>query len=268
MISRLQNLNNWHVFYILVFITLTTSIASAFLNPGLASKEWWSGFLQNFSTEMMGAIATFGLFELVIEVRRREEDKQEAIEKEKVGLIIQMRSTDNATVVMAIDRLRANGWLEDGSLKNINLREANLSGVILEKANLSGANLREASLEGARLWLVDMSEANLRETNMSKAWLSRANLSDSHLRFANLAEADLESVNLTGAFLNQAKLTGANLVNANLRHSNMYSVKCDESTTLPDGTGWTVDTDWTHFGGVMIEDWSEWEAYRKEQELD
>ena len=253
MIHRMQNLNNWHVFYILVFITLATSIGSGFLNPELADRAWWSGFLQNFSTEMMGAIATFALFELVIEARKRTEDKQEAIDKEKTTLIIQMGSKDNATAITAVEQLHMNGWLEDGSLK----------GMVSDRPNLSDAHL----------WKANLSDVEWFEANLSGANLGEANLSDAHLFGSNLSGAEIDNANLSGANLSEANLkhadlSGANLSGTNLKHANMFSVQCDENTTLPDSTKWTVETHWSQFGAVVIEYVEEWQAYRKEQGLD
>lgn len=62
----IQQADNKTVFLLLVILTASTSIGSAFMNVTGADSSWWSGWLQNFSTEMMGAIATFLLFEGII----------------------------------------------------------------------------------------------------------------------------------------------------------------------------------------------------------
>lgn len=266
MIRRMQNLNNWHVFYILVFITLATSIGSAFLNPELADRAWWSGFLQNFSTEMMGAIATFALFELIVGSR-----------DEKKNLITQMRSEDKTTMLNAVEQLRANGWLQDGSLKGTDLNVANLEGAnfyyaklegtYLNLANLQGADLREASLKGAYLWKANLEGANLWDANLEGTDLGEANLQGAKLKSVNLSGAKLREANLEGANLRNANLQSANLAEANLEHANMFGVKCDEETTLPNGEMWTKGVDWSKYGAVEIEGLGEWQAYRKEHSL-
>lgn len=238
MISRLQKLTNWHVFYILVFITLATSVGSAFLNPEQADSAWWSGFLQNFSTEMMGAIATFVLFELVIETRKREENKQEVIDKEKATLIVQMRSSDEVTVENALEQLRVNGWLEDGTLA-----DEQLSAKYLTSANLSGARLTDANL----------SHTILVGTNLSGANLENANLSTSVLMKTNLSGANLRNANLFATFMMNTDLSGVDLLGAELKHTRLSDVICDENTILPDGTKWTEDVNWSTYEAVVIE---------------
>jgi hypothetical protein len=244
-IRRLQNINNWTVFYILVFVTLATSIASAIVNIEGADSLWWSGLLQNFSTEMMGAIATFGLFELVVGVRN-----------EKQKLIIQMRSNNKADVNNAVEQLRAEGWLEDGSLKKANLREvnleserlmnANLEGTYLNRANLQDAEINEANLEGAKLWGRNLQNVSL--------WLT--NLKGANLAGSNLQGAKLGGANLQGAWLNDVILRGVHLREANLEGARLKNAKFDEKTVLPDAEiinndafnptfdkYWTPDTD-------------------------
>lgn len=296
MTRRLQTLNNWHVFYILVFITLATSISSAFLNPELADKTWWSGFLQNFSTEMMGAIATFALFELVVGSRN-----------EMKNLIIQMRNANNATALSFLNQINTHGWLENGALKGMNLSGSNLQKGNFCNANLQGvnfknSNLRESDLTYANLQDIDLRGSDLQaskllHTNLQKAYLKHSNLQDTHIEKvnlkgaiilvssfqnaliyeSNLEQAQLLGCNLSNATINKCNLKGAALANSNLKganlftnleHLNMFGVECDENTTLPDGTKWTADVDWSQFGAVVIEDRDEWQAYKKEHGLD
>jgi uncharacterized protein YjbI with pentapeptide repeats len=72
--------------------------------------------------------------------------------------------------------------------------------------------------------------------------------------------ADLRT-NLSGA-----NLKGAYLWIANLQHANMFGVKCDATTTLPNGEKWTPDVDWSQFGAVEL-DMDQWETYRRKQGL-
>ncbi|MEL7236364.1 MAG: hypothetical protein AAGK74_17815, partial [Chloroflexota bacterium] len=75
---RSMNLTNMTVLLILVIVSLSTSYWSAMENPqGFMDPAWRSGWLQNFSTETFGAIATFLLFEIVVgnQQRRREEER-------------------------------------------------------------------------------------------------------------------------------------------------------------------------------------------------
>lgn len=220
-IRKAQNFNNWTVFYILVSITVLSLAFSARSHLEAGNVNWWSwadGAFQNFSTEMMGAIATFALFELVVSARKEREAKEESIAKEKRNLIIQMANIDNATALNAVAQLRANGWLYDGSLKGTYLNSANLSGAYLEGVNLVGANLGFANLEGA------------------------------DLQKANLSGAYLNSANLSGVYLRKVNLSGADLLNANFEGANWYRA------ILPDGTKWTEETDTTRFTDKTHED--------------
>lgn len=157
--------------------------------------------------------------------------------------------------------------LGSANLQSARLSEANLVEANLGRANLPGASLYQANLSGARLERANLELASLESANLQSAGLESANLEHANLSEANLQSAWLGRANLAGARLSEANLKGAKLYNANLKHANMYGVKCDKEITLPDGTKWTADTDWTKFGAVVIEDEDEWEAYRKEHGL-
>ena len=207
---RIMSLNQT-VLLLLVLLALMTSLLSAVDNVkefGLNDPEWRSGWLQNFSTEMFGAIATFAVFELLVGRRR-----------EKQTLIRQLGSKDNATAINAAEELRAAGWLTDGSLKGANLQMANMEEAYLPSANLAGVNLRSANLAGADL--------------------SSANLQGAFLRLANLAEANLIHANLRGAYLGDANLQGAKF--AGILFGNYYCVTIDATTTLPDGNKFDLE---------------------------
>jgi hypothetical protein len=203
---------NQRVLYFLVSLAVVTSIASALRNPSGWDDEWISGWLQNFSTEIMGAFATFILFELIIGRRQKQEAEERAAGQHKQRLITQMRSKDNATALNAVDELRELGWLQDGSLQG-----AFLVGANLQEAYLGRANLHEADLSGANLQGADLSGANLQEVG-----LSFTNLYGARLRGANLQEAELDVAEF------------------------------DEKTALPDDSSversfWTPDTDMVRF---------------------
>jgi len=180
---RISNLSNRQILFILVFIlTVPSIIGSAIANPHNTDGEWLSGLLQNFGTEMAGAIATFLLFELIVGNRQ-----------EKERLIRVFGSQDNAIAKHAIEELRAHGWLEDGSLYGANLRRANLQGTVLIGANLQGTVLIGANLQRANLWDANLQGANLRDANLQRANLWNANLQGTNLRDANLQGAKLDT---------------------------------------------------------------------------
>jgi hypothetical protein len=167
MLRRLQSISNWVVLFILVIVAISSSIGSIIVNADHADAAWWSGWLQNFSTEIMGAIVTFALFELVI-----------GTVKEKKNLIIQMRNADNTTALNATAEMRVKGFVADGSLRGADLRNAQLQGAYLWQADLRGAHLFKANLSGAILFNANLKHARDIET---VRFDEKTVLPDSHL---------------------------------------------------------------------------------------
>jgi hypothetical protein len=177
--------------------------------------DLWS----NLSVELASIVITV----LVIDTLNR----RRHIAEEKQDLILQMGSPDNAFALEAVRKLRARGWLQDGSLQRARL----------ERANLQCADLTHANLHGAYLVRADLREATLYEANLSGAILNDADLGS-----ANLTRADLYQVRLTDTLLRGTDLSGASLWGA--------AVVChhdreqfDETTILPDHSHWTETPD-------------------------
>lgn len=158
--------NRWNflVIFALIGISGLGLYQSALDNLG-ADKAWWSGMWQNFGTEVIGAILTFTIFEMLINANNRQE-----------ALIRQMASSDNATARNAVNELRALGYLFDGTLR----------GKSLVSANLAGANLAHADFEGVSLKMANVADATLDGTNLKGADLSLTNLNDAQLSKAIL----------------------------------------------------------------------------------
>jgi hypothetical protein len=175
----------------------------------------------------------------------------------KEQLIAQMGSSDNTLALQAIKQLRAKGWFRDGSLRGVQLRQANLQGAALAKADLERAILQEANLTKAYLGETILRVANLQgailcDANMRNVILTQANLVGADMRRAYIPDSDLRAANLSqtnlrGTNLWQAKLDGANLQGADMRDANLYGTQFDNTTTLPDGTNWTPETDMSRF---------------------
>jgi len=127
-------------------------------------------------------------------------------------LIRKLRSPDNKVVVQAVEKLRANGWLEDGELE----------GVCLKGAHLQGA---------------DLCNANLRKTNLHMTHLQFANLSKAHLTGSYLSRADFYGADLSEADLQGATLIKSNLQSArNLTDKQLSQARSLWGTTMPDGS--------------------------------
>lgn len=150
----------------------------------------------------------------------------------KQSLIADMGRNIQVITHAAIEKLRAEDWLYDGSLRDAQLKSANLQEANLFLANLSGAY---------------MHFANLRSANLFRAELVEVDLSAANLSGASCVGANFERANLQKARLQYADLSGANLEKANLLDAQIEGTMFDEFTILPDGTGWTSETDMSHF---------------------
>lgn len=228
---------------VLIAVAAGSSIVSALWSQDGASRDWWSDWLQNFGTEMLGAVVTFALIELVVGTRR-----------EREGVLRNPRSTNREVVQQAIHEARERGWLSDGSLTGADLYDATLpnaqlSGAYLARAVVQSANLSRAdltyahmpSVEGHR---VDLSGARLLGANLEHAWLTEANLAGADLSMDGIF---LASASLRDAYLPGADLRGANLDGTNPAGAVLDDAVFSEATTLPDGQKWTPDSDLTRF---------------------
>jgi uncharacterized protein YjbI with pentapeptide repeats len=170
------------------------------------------------STELVSIAVTLLLVDAALQRR--------GVERRKQDLIVDLGSDDSRFALDAVRRLRAHGWLEDGTLGGADLHGANLRGANLHEANLDGADLGGADLSGADLSQASLKGVNLSEADLSGADLSRANLQGGDLTGVNLRRADLIHANLQGvdlrlADLNRAFLRGASLKEADLRFCRM-----------------------------------------------
>jgi hypothetical protein len=212
---------------------------------------WRSGDLEgaalNLGTELIGAVVTYALFELIIEAMERREAQRKAVEtRHRNQLVARMGSRMRSAAVQAAAELRARGWLQLGSLRNAPLDSANLAGSDLQDAVLTGASLASANLAGALLVDANLRGANLGASNLEGAnlgavCLQQANLARSNLENTNLNYANLEGASLVLSCLQGASLWGANLSGADLRRSSLTAEQAAQArslagATLPDGT--------------------------------
>jgi hypothetical protein len=249
MLKRITNLKNV-VLLVLLGIALTTSLISLILNVvnGVeTTAAWWVAWLQNMSTEMLGALLTFVLIERIVGGRDKQQQEKEEVQREKARLIRQLGSRINSEAIRASEELRGHQWLEDGSLKNQSLLYANLENVVLSQANLQDVNLFFSNLKGAYLDYANLQGASLIEADLSNALLPEVNLQDSKLNNADFRSAYMESVNLQNSRLWKTNLKAAFLANAEMQGAEIDNSLFDERTTLPDGSNWTPDADLSRF---------------------
>jgi len=261
---------NLSVLFILIFVAILSLEESIRMNSGTATPEWWSGLWQNFSTEVMGAIMTFVLFEIVVGGQQRRQEKKEAEINQYERDQLQAENQHKRDQLQAISELQRANTPEERQpildrMKSMDLfRGAYLKNANLEGANLNGADLRDADLERSNLVGANLSSAYLKDANLMHANLRNANLVTANLNgviatAAHLEEADMLGVELVGAFLDSAYLEGTRFADANLIGAEMARARLlntqwkriigstDFPSILPDGTKWTEDTDMTRF---------------------
>jgi hypothetical protein len=226
--NRLYNITNAQVGLILVILAIAGLGFSMYAHTQTSAVNWWQwadGAFQNFGTEVIGAILTFGLIEVLVgnrEQHRAEESQHQRDQLLAISELLQAKTKTQEERQPIIQRMR-----DSDLFKRAELRYANLSGADLMGANLQGVDLGGASLQ----------EAELRH----------ANLSGSSLGGANLSGADLMGANLSGSSLYDANLSGAGLLSVNLENVTWDHSLHDRTATLPDGIQWTFDTDMKRF---------------------
>ena len=158
------------------------------------------------------------------------------------ALVERLRTGVPDDVALAIEELRAEGWLSDETLHGVDLGGADLQAMSLRHASLKAVHLAGATLRGA-----DLLRASLQDANLEEADLSAADLTLAHLQNTNLAKADLRGANLFEGSLQGADLTGANLRGATLEEPGYGRAMFDANSRLPDGSRWVPQTDFTRF---------------------
>lgn len=244
-------LSNQQILLTMLFAGIMTAFLSFLIEFSEGESNWFASWLMNFSTEVLGALLTFLLFDRII---GRQNTKQ--------LLIHQMGSQINHEAQRAVELLRAEGWLTDGSLnlkmfQGADLKDCDLSNGKLIGADFSRANLTRAKLTGAKMSGTSLLETDLIRTTMINTEFDKANVRDSTLReasmsFANLNDAkivncDLQDVTAFCSTCFQTDFTGSNLIgvdftNANLTSAVFDNAIFDETTILPDGQNWQVET--------------------------
>jgi hypothetical protein len=190
---------------ILLSCSIFIGILGHLIEHGFFSIHWLViDFYANAASEIAGIAFTV----LVIDALNRQSERRE----DRKFLLRQMASRDNSLAEQAVESLREEGWLEDGTCRHAKLH----------KANLVDTNLRSANLEGA-----DLSQAHLENANLTRAILSFCNLA-----FANLNDAQLEEANLEKAELANASLVKAHLINANFDGANIRDAHLESSTMI------------------------------------
>lgn len=118
-------------------------ICVVFTVVGLIINRDFASFLINVSTEIIGIIITVLIIDRIVQ--------NHEVKAKKDLLLLRMGSHNNETAKEAINELRLNGWLKDGSLNGVQLTNANLSDANLDNAVMIGSVLSFAVFERAHL---------------------------------------------------------------------------------------------------------------------
>lgn len=229
----------------------------SFFVLGLAAGALFFGadmfsYITNLYTEGMGVVFTVLVLNYLADRRAKREREADL----KVRLVREAGSPDNATALNAVREIRGRSWLagRDGLLKNAYLIRADLSGAELMGANLEGVIFSDTNLEGA-----DFECVNLQDTYFRGANLKGVNFGGAYLGGADFEDAKLEGAYFGGAYLEEVelvKLPDGRVKGINPKNVLVSDIIFDENITLPDGTKWTPDTDWTRFGAFTdVDEW-------------
>lgn len=175
-------------------------------------------------------------------------------------LIRKLRSPDNASVLQAIDELRARRKLTNGALVYASLWHVHLQGADLHNANLRKASLCRANLQGADLTQADLEGAKLRGANLYGANLARANLQD-----ADLTQADLNrSRNLAdNQLMRVRRLHGATMPDGS-RYDGRFSLPGDIVFARMGGRNIADNLSMAEFYGVPVDEYIDGQLWGEE----
>jgi hypothetical protein len=274
--ERLEGFVRWWTVGKVGVLLLVLSLASGIIgyrNQHPGGFDWgqiWQDFYANVSSEL----ASIAITVLIIDSlnRRREAEERDRrkkakatakLERRKDRLVHQLGSRLNQDAKRAAEQLRAEGWLQDGSLEGVHLRNANLEGADLRWVNLQRAQLFRANLQGANLFGADLRGAHLAGADLRDALLGKANLQGAYLEGCNLEGARKLSL----ARLAQAgRLKGATMPDGN-RYNGCFSLKRDIEQACKsgvDGSDMLAVAEWY---GVPLEDYEYGQAWA-EKNLD
>jgi len=172
-------------------------------------------YIPNIVTEIISIAVTVLIIDSLNERRSRKELKDR--------LKRQIWSKDQGLALNAINELRANGWLTDGSLEDINLPYAVLDRAELKEAVLNGANFHRASLRKAYV-----GHAHLRNCDFSQA----------DLTLSIFNHSDLTGSDFTNAILDDASFEDAILMGATIEREQILCAKSFRGAIMPDGSSY------------------------------
>lgn len=218
------------IFGLYVLIVKEWQGTPSWLTCSFGQNVW--NILVAISPELIGiAIGVLGI-DLLVESR----DNRQA----KARLIRELGSEHNDIADSAAIELSARKWLQNGSVKDAELRRANLKRTRLLNADFSEANLRRAIFSGAKTYNAKFINADLKGATFQDAYIGDhedkkegADFTDADLFLADFSNADCYRSNFA-----KAKLQGCNLRGANLTGTTGWSSAIIEQTFYDKTTVW------------------------------
>jgi len=149
-------------------------------------------------------------------------------------LITALLSPDWQTAMSAVEELRTQNWLYDGSLMGAELHGVDWHSGDLFMANMEQADMRGGNFSEANLFMSKLAGANFQGANFTRTGLTEASLAGANLREAIFEGAECTPTDFSQANLQEAKMAGVNLTsshfidailaNADLRHAQMSRI--------------------------------------------
>lgn len=170
-------------------------------------KEYYA----NLSCELISIAITILLIDYLYERKEKENNKKR--------LIRELGSEDKGFTSRALKEIKELGYLNDGTLKGVDLSQANLSGLDFTDANLENINFTQALLNGTIL----------KNSNLNGAIMNDAELRGANLENCTLSNTQMKKSNLYGAILNKARITNSDLMNSNLEICELMDVVISDS---------------------------------------
>lgn len=235
----LRKISTKFIGMLLLFLALIISIGGTLANVSDYSfRSILVSFFNNFYANISSELFSISITILFIDAIYRKHER----ENEKESLLRDLTSRDLFRTKKAVEELRINGWLSDGSLKGGDFDRAVLDGTDLNTVDFSQANLMGASFLGAYLFDANLSETILIKVNFVMGRLSGANLENSHLTQADLSSARANRVRFCGATMHEAILENTSLIGADFRKvvglepNQLQRVYALRGATMPDGS--------------------------------
>jgi|GEM_PF-5637713 len=224
--SRLSML----VIGIIIGLAIASGVYSVRLNEGL-SNTWGSDFLQNFSTEMMGAVVTFGLFGLV-EARRRSSERERDLERQQADAesrAVQQRRERQVTAITRLKQALQNPIARQTIIEEMKqldvLRNCQLDGVVLDNITMENGNFKGTSFTNGHIQHAILTGGNFQKANLENVDCCHTVFDKSDFRGAILTRARMLDVKMRQVKMRHAKLEKARRNNADC--ASVVMIECD-----------------------------------------